>query len=55
MALSIYDFGGNSKGFEIFTRSGAESFKITLEVGFDDTTFFTYEANIPYDGEESGK
>lgn len=55
VALSINDFGGNSKGFENFTRSGAESFKIILEVGFDDTTFFTYEANIPYDGEESGK
>lgn len=48
VTLSINDFGGNSKGFENFTRSGSETFKITLEVGLDDETFTIYEANIPY-------
>ena len=48
VTLSINDFGGNSRGFENFTRGGSETFKVTLEVGLDDETFTTYEASIPY-------
>lgn len=46
--LSINDFGGNSKGFDNFKRSGEESFNITLYISLNDEAFTAYEANIPY-------